>query len=84
MGAEFWKGYFGETLMIKLLLFCGILVSSLINDFNIRKMLIPKSVHTSAEFTQLKKKSRCLLNINMVLGIGILLCAIMLVRGRPW
>ncbi|MBL7994933.1 CopD family protein [bacterium] len=83
-GSEFWLGYFGETLMVKLLLFTGVLACAAVNDFLLRNLNTGKPYIQSEETIRLNKKSFLLLRLNLVLGFCILFCAVMLVRGRPW
>ena len=83
-GSDFWDGYFGGTLEVKLFLFFGILLSSAVNDFYIRDLIVVKREARPDHINKLQKSSLLFLGINMVLGFGVLFCAIMLVRGRPW
>lgn len=77
----FWGGYFGETLMVKLILFSAVLISSVIIDLAIAKIII----ETGEKNEELWRRRLSLaLGLNLIFGAAILFCAIMLVRGRPW
>lgn len=80
----FWEGYFGETLLMKLLLFSGILICAAINGSFAKKILLIKEDMNSDETNKFQKKILWMIKINLLLGLGVLFCAIMLVRGRPW
>ena len=81
IGSEFWQGYFGEALMVKLILFCGVLVSTAVNYFQLRKLFTEQNGDAA---DKLKQRALVVLFLSLVLGLCILFCAIMLVRGRPW
>ncbi len=79
----FWNGYFGETLMIKLIVFSTVLTSAISMDMAIGNVLIrSESVGKGAELC--RRRFSMGLTFNLIGGVLILFCAIMLVRGRPW
>lgn len=84
IGAEFWRGYFGETLAVKLILFCGVLTGQALAHFYIGKLSADNKHHTTDKILSLKQRLRLVLYFTLALGLGVLFCAIMLVRGRPW
>lgn len=79
--SEFWQGYFGETLMVKLILFCGVLVSTAVNHSYLKKIFAEQN---SDAADKIKQRALVVSYLSLVLGLCILFCAIMLVRGRPW
>lgn len=81
IGSEFWQGYFGETLMVKLITFCGVLVSTGVNHVYLRKIFTEQNGDAA---DKLKQKALVVSYLSLTLGLCILFCAIMLVRGRPW
>ena len=82
--SEFWVGYFGETLLVKLVLFAWVLTSAIVNDYLLRNLIAGKLYIKTEETIRLFQRSLFLLRANLVLGFCILICAVMLVRGRPW
>ncbi|MBL7958847.1 CopD family protein [bacterium] len=82
--SEFWVGYFGETLMIKLVLFVGVLASAIVNDYILKNLMAGKLHVKTEETIRLFDRSLFLIRANLVLGFCIIICAVMLVRGRPW
>jgi copper resistance protein D len=79
----FWQGYFGETLMIKLLLFTAIVILSGFSDHAIGKLLYDNTKLEPAA-ARLLNSILTIAKINLLIGLLVLFCAIMLVRGRPW
>lgn len=81
IGSEFWQGYFGETLMVKLIIFCGVLVFTGVNHVFLKKIFAEQNGDAA---DKLKQKALVVSYLSLTLGLCILFCAIMLVRGRPW
>lgn len=85
VSARFWNGVFGETLLIKLILFAIILVMSLIHDFYIG----PKATAAwqedpnSREARKLRKNASWFGRINLILGVAAVYLAIGMIRGWP-
>jgi len=84
IGSEFWNGYLGNTLRVKLFLFSGILLSSLVNNFYVKDLIEANGEARLDRLDMPQKKLLFLLGTNLILGFGVLFCAIMLVRGKPW
>lgn len=80
---DFWKSSFGLTLAYKLSLFGFVAIISALHDFyagpKAAALLQTKPNDTATQ--SFRKLSSWLGRLNLVLGLGILYCAIILVRG---
>lgn len=83
--AQFWQGYFGETLLVKLILFAFILILSAIHDFYMgpkATRLWQEDPHSPRAKT-LRKGASWFGRINLLLGLIIVYLAVGMVRGWP-
>lgn len=82
----FWRSDFGRTLAVKLLLVVAVLAVSLIHDFVVgpRATSLLEREPLSEEATRARRRASMLGRLNLLLGLAIVLCAVMLVRGLPW
>ncbi|MCB0834175.1 MAG: CopD family protein [Bacteroidetes bacterium] len=84
IGLSFWQSAFGQTLAVKLLLFALILGISAWYDFVIGPRLLELGRGADKELQEMRRRAKILCQCNFALGLAVLICAIMLVRGRPF
>lgn len=84
--AEMWTGYFGETLAVKLILVAIIFILSAVHDFYIgpKATALWKENPDSPDSRRYRKAASWIGRVNLALGLCVLMCAIMLIRGWPW
>ena len=84
--AVFWRGSFGSTLAIKLILVAAILAISGFHDFFLgpRASDAWESNPASAETLRLRRQAVKLGRLNLLLALTVMILGIMLVRGTPW
>ena len=82
----FWRGSFGNTLAIKLILVAAILAISGFHDFVLgpRASDAWESNPASAETLRLRRQAVKLGRLNLLLALTVMILGIMLVRGTPW
>lgn len=84
--SAFWQSPFGSVFAVKMLLFMGVLLVSLIHDFIVgpsATQLIAEAPN-SAEAARVRKQASLLGRLNALFALAIVLCAVMLVRGWPF
>lgn len=83
MTTDFWNGYLGSILFIKLLLFGIVLIISGVHDFYAgpKAAQLMDDKRGSDKAKQMRKLSSWLGRLNLLLGLGILYYALRLVRG---
>lgn len=79
----FWRSSFGRAFAVKMLLFVGVLVVSLIHDFIVgpRATTLIARDPGSAEAARVRKLASLLGRLNALFALSIVFCAVMLVRG---
>jgi putative copper resistance protein D len=82
----FWRGSFGHTLAIKLILVAAILAISGFHDFSLgpRASAAWEANPVSAETLRLRRQAVKLGRLNLLLAVTAIVLGIMLVRGAPW
>ena len=84
--ALFWRGSFGQTLGIKLILVIAILLISAFHDFNLgpRAAAAWSENALEPETQRLRRRAVALGRINLLLALTVIALATMLVRGAGW
>ncbi|MCP5426395.1 MAG: CopD family protein [Gammaproteobacteria bacterium] len=81
---SFWSTPFGETLGWKLLLFVGVVLLSAAHDVMSGPKLRRLREEDPAAAERQRRMASWMGRITLILTLGIVVFAVMLVRGRPW
>ncbi len=79
--AEFWSTTFGRVLALKLLAVTTMIAVSLVHDF-VHGPAAGRAIAGTPEALALRKRAAALARWNAILGIGVVVCAVWLARGR--